>query len=801
MPLIKSKSNAAFKKNVRTLMNDVGNSPHVQSRQQALAIAYATKRRGRARGGMADGGDPAAADWAPLPQQPPQPWPGDRDPAIANSPYFSEGEDAINRALIQRDLDKLHKRGIAPGDISTAESTDRFNRLHGAASFMGLAGGIAPAATTLGTEFYGQHADDPNWKEALANQAIPMAASMAAGPLGRVALSKLGPAAAATTIGGLSSLAPSEIQAGDFDPNSDPRMKALLKRHEDEVEAAKASSIPPPAPALPSYTGDSEKDRLLRRNYNQQRTDWKKQSDSAEAAREALPGALQELSKRHGSEVNSLMSTISGEQADAASNSLGGEAWWQKAWNQPISKSFPPIAVAAPAMGAYSAFRSPYKVQSKITQTFNDRAAQIENNLDQANKLLAKSVGTKAQEATARDKSFALIQDAKGMAQTMPPSWMPAPSFAGNALKSLAWSFAPQEVDAARIGTDASRQALETMESWPRTGMLSGIDTALALAGMGKARSGIAAPFAGRLSSAQETYANRFPMKAASKRRRTKAQGLSETPSTPADTAGTGTPEQVPPEERPWLLPGWSETRAAGGRANTHTVPAPQPSAHTHSGPPASTGQGSRQAPSLPSGDAQASLPRGLPRGYKTGGASMSSVASASRVSSPTYSPNLPPRQYAIGGAPSAPWWERRQAAEMTHSGPIVSSVPGRTDKINMSVKSGSYVLPAETVSHLGQSNSIAGLKIAGHMFGGRGTGLPKPPAPMMKFANGGEATGHRTVPIVAAGGEFVVEPSAVARIGGGDIDRGHKILDAFVLHMRKQHLKTIAGLKPPAKD
>lgn len=51
MPLVKSGSEKAFKQNVKTLMNEVGESPHVQSRKQALAIAYENKRRNRAEGG------------------------------------------------------------------------------------------------------------------------------------------------------------------------------------------------------------------------------------------------------------------------------------------------------------------------------------------------------------------------------------------------------------------------------------------------------------------------------------------------------------------------------------------------------------------------------------------------------------------------------------------------------------------------------------------------------------------------------------------------------------------------------
>lgn len=50
MPLNHSKSNKAFKKNVSTLMSEVGTSPHVKDRKQALAIAYSIKR-GKAEGG------------------------------------------------------------------------------------------------------------------------------------------------------------------------------------------------------------------------------------------------------------------------------------------------------------------------------------------------------------------------------------------------------------------------------------------------------------------------------------------------------------------------------------------------------------------------------------------------------------------------------------------------------------------------------------------------------------------------------------------------------------------------------
>jgi len=47
--------------------------------------------------------------------------------------------------------------------------------------------------------------------------------------------------------------------------------------------------------------------------------------------------------------------------------------------------------------------------------------------------------------------------------------------------------------------------------------------------------------------------------------------------------------------------------------------------------------------------------------------------------------------------------------ATMHHSGPIMSSVNGRTDHLPMNVPDGAYVLPADIVSGLGEGNTMAG--------------------------------------------------------------------------------------------
>lgn len=275
------------------------------------------------------------------------------------------------------------------------------------------------------------------------------------------------------------------------------------------------------------------------------------------------------------------------------------------------------------------------------------------------------------------------------------------------------------------------------------------------------------------------------------------------------------------------------------------------------------------------------------------------------------------------------------------HSGAIHSAVAGRTDHLPITVESGSYVLPADCVSHLGENNTLAGFKVLRRMFGGepygsnehpygqsggpygaqmgRATGgevkhraagilflspekevllmrrsgkdhqgewalpaggiekdetpeqaarreteeeagyshegglspfmhsvgqgvdfttfmahsssrfkpelndehdgaiwikpsearekLPLHPgvrAALEKLgrrigkARGGEASG---VPIVAAGGEWVISPRQVEEIGAGDMDRGHRVLDGFVLKIRKEHIGKLQKMAPPRRD
>ena len=147
------------------------------------------------------------------------------------------------------------------------------------------------------------------------------------------------------------------------------------------------------------------------------------------------------------------------------------------------------------------------------------------------------------------------------------------------------------------------------------------------------------------------------------------------------------------------------------------------------------------------------------------------------------------------------------------HVGPVVSAVPGRTDSHKIKVPSGSYVLPAETISHMGQSNSVAGLKRAQDMFGSGPYGMrlqqhmAHPHFPHLAiggslFSEGG-ARGegeYEPVDVDVSGGEYIIPPWEIER-RWGNVQNGHKVLDDFVLSQRAEHAKTIKNLPPPAKD
>lgn len=126
---------------------------------------------------------------------------------------------------------------------------------------------------------------------------------------------------------------------------------------------------------------------------------------------------------------------------------------------------------------------------------------------------------------------------------------------------------------------------------------------------------------------------------------------------------------------------------------------------------------------------------------------------------------------------------ETGETEKKTFVGPIHSLVAGRTDHLPMHVPSGAYVIPADIVSALGEGNTMAGFRILNDIFGMQRLG-PEP-----------------ATEIIAAGGEYVISPDSVDRIGGGSIDNGHTILDEFIKKYRDQTIKTLKSLPGPKRD
>src|ERR1700733_3318070 len=180
-----------------------------------------------------------------------------------------------------------------------------------------------------------------------------------------------------------------------------------------------------------------------------------------------------------------------------------------------------------------------------------------------------------------------------------------------------------------------------------------------------------------------------------------------------------------------------------------------------------------------------------------------------------------------VSSAEMASWTTRREASDMDHpSGLVASATPGRRDVIPLSVASGSYVVPADVVSGISEGNTLAGAR---HLEAAMSTGpgglplshmvthstMPHPPS-VAHLAHGGMADGQMPrmvhprewanrdvpngIPVIVAGGEYILSPDQVRHIGDGDLTRGHDKLDQLVLHARARNVRATAKLPGPKK-
>lgn len=133
--------------------------------------------------------------------------------------------------------------------------------------------------------------------------------------------------------------------------------------------------------------------------------------------------------------------------------------------------------------------------------------------------------------------------------------------------------------------------------------------------------------------------------------------------------------------------------------------------------------------------------------------------------------------------------------------GPLKAPIPGRTDRLPIHVYSGSYVLPADIVSGLAEGNTEAGFEIVKRMIEDH-----RSKGGSVGMTNKYGLAGHfhqpqEVVPVIVAGGEYILTPDEVELFGEGDMAAGHKVLDAFVKSQRKKTIQTLRKLPGPAKD
>lgn len=174
-----------------------------------------------------------------------------------------------------------------------------------------------------------------------------------------------------------------------------------------------------------------------------------------------------------------------------------------------------------------------------------------------------------------------------------------------------------------------------------------------------------------------------------------------------------------------------------------------------------------------------------------------------------------------LSSSEATPWWTRQEARN-ENSGFLHGTTPGRADSVATSAAGGSYVVPADVIAGLGQGNSLAGARIMDSIVssgpwgsrlphGGGGSREPRAPAPFREAqANGGPvklfpekraAGGVKSgeTPVLLSHGEYVIHPHHIKRMFG-DLKRGHRMLDKWVVDKRKENIEKQKKLPGPVK-
>jgi hypothetical protein len=187
-----------------------------------------------------------------------------------------------------------------------------------------------------------------------------------------------------------------------------------------------------------------------------------------------------------------------------------------------------------------------------------------------------------------------------------------------------------------------------------------------------------------------------------------------------------------------------------------------------------------------------------------------------------------------MGMSEASPWWERSEEHGM-ESGYLHGSTFGRADHLTTTAPGGSYIVPADVISGIGEGNSLAGAAAVQHMLstgpwgtplraGHGGSGLPRPPRGVPAYRGQYQAKGGGVqaddqgvgapVPVKLSHGEYQVGPRLVLMIGryllrkhGGKgvndklaMKLGHDALDEWVKHERTRIVTKMKKLPGPTR-
>lgn len=119
--------------------------------------------------------------------------------------------------------------------------------------------------------------------------------------------------------------------------------------------------------------------------------------------------------------------------------------------------------------------------------------------------------------------------------------------------------------------------------------------------------------------------------------------------------------------------------------------------------------------------------------------------------------------------------------------GPVRGGSPGRADHRPGNVARGSYVVPADVVSSLGQGNTESGHGVLGHALK-----QAKQNRGPIAFAQGGQAGGGEPIPVRLSDGEFVYGPEDVAQLGGPEA------LDELIASVRAHTAEALKKMPAP---